>query len=138
MGFVTGLIGGVTLTTSILYLTLSVHQRNRQEQSLLLRQNSLILRNILEPLPPPPPPAAREARVSVAESAKDMWNREIEGLVRKVQYTDWAEVRERMERGAAKAWASVREGVKEVGEKAEKAKEPEFVSTSVRAKSREG
>jgi altered-inheritance-of-mitochondria protein 5 len=130
-------LGGVTLTTSLLYLTLSIHQRNRAEQALLLRQQSLVLRNIIEPLPPAPEPTARQARVSVFDSAKDMWNREIEAVVRKVQYTDWAEVRDQMERGAGRVWGNVREGVKEVGKQAdEKVKEP--VVAEITGRGREG
>jgi altered-inheritance-of-mitochondria protein 5 len=75
------------------------------------------LRNIIEPIPLPPPTSAREARVSVFESAKDSWNGQIEGLVRKMQDTDWSVVRERIERGAKEAFGAVKGGVVE-GEKA--------------------
>jgi hypothetical protein len=75
----------------------------------------------------------------VFESAKDMWNREVEDVVRRLQYTDWTEVRERIERGAERVWSKVREGVREVEEKGEKAKEPVFADTSVRGtRGREG
>ena len=70
--------------------------------------------------------------MSVFESAKDLWNREIEGAVRKLQYTDWHEVRERIEIGAGRVWGKVREGVAEVGEKGREAAEPAFESASVR------
>lgn len=49
------------------------------------------------------------------ESAKDMWNREIEGVVRRVQYTDWSEVRERMERGAGRVLGLAREEAEVLG-----------------------
>jgi altered-inheritance-of-mitochondria protein 5 len=109
-------------------LTVSLHTRNRLYQSALLQQQSLILRNIIDPIPPPPPTSAREARVSVFESAKDSWNAQIEGLVRKMQDTNWGIVRERVERGASevlgavggsvpeKVQDGVQEGIREVQE----------------------
>ena len=72
--------------------------------------------------------------MSVFESAKDLWNREIEGAVRKVQYTDWQEVRERIEVGAGRVWGKVTEGIAEVGEKGREAAEPAFKDASLRAK----
>ncbi|KAF2431893.1 hypothetical protein EJ08DRAFT_678062 [Tothia fuscella] len=99
MGFTSGLLGGFTLTSSILYLTIQMHAQKRAHQSALLRQQSLILENIIRPLPAAPPTTAREARVGVVESAKDRWNGEIERLVRRAQSTDWRLVGERLERG---------------------------------------
>lgn len=72
--------------------------------------------------------------MSVFDSAKDMWNREIEGVVRKVQYTDWSEVREQIEKGAERVWGSVRDSVGEVKELGEKTKEPVFAQASVRGR----
>jgi hypothetical protein len=65
-----------------------------------------------------------------------MWNREIETVVRKVQYTDWSEVRDQIQRGAGKVWGNVKEGVAEVKEAGEKAKEP--VLAEVQGRGREG
>lgn len=52
------------------------------------------------------------------ETAKDRWNAELEGGVRKLQRTDWGQVRERMEEGASRVWrrafAGAEEGVKRV------------------------
>lgn len=55
-------------------------------------------------------------------------------MVRRVQYTDWHEVRERMERGASTIFEKGRETVKEVGEQGQKAKDPVFASASVRGR----
>jgi altered-inheritance-of-mitochondria protein 5 len=139
MGFVTGFVsnpvivsnkysgligylqlGGITLTSSILYLTVALHQRNRLQQSLMLKQQSLILNNIIEPHVPPPPPTAREARVSVVESAKDRWNGEIEGLVKKAQTTDWNMVRDDLEGKMATLWGKALAGFREAGDKVSK------------------
>ncbi|KAF2704850.1 hypothetical protein K504DRAFT_389254 [Pleomassaria siparia CBS 279.74] len=94
MGFTTGFLGGVTLTSSILYLTIALHTKNRVTQAALLRQQRLVLTNTIEPIPPPPEPIAREAPVGLVEMAKDRWNRELETAVRKVYNTDWRRVRE--------------------------------------------
>jgi len=106
-------LGGLTLTTTITYLTLSTHRMNRHHQALLLRQQSHTLLNIVEPLPPSPPPVARLARAGLLETIKDRWNGELENLVRRVQTTDWAKVRERSEERIGMVWRRLRE---EVGE----------------------
>ncbi|QDS76598.1 hypothetical protein FKW77_007536 [Venturia effusa] len=113
MGFVTGLLGGFTLTSSILYLTLSLHQQNRQQQALMLRQQSIILTNVVEPPLPEPQVSSREARISVVESAKDRWNSEIERLVKKAQTTDWNQVGGRAADGLASLWSKATEKAKE-------------------------
>jgi len=48
----------------------------------------------VDPQPATAPPVAREVRTGLVESAKDRWNGEVEGLVRRVQGTDWGVVRE--------------------------------------------
>lgn len=132
MGFVTGLVrkspeisnlvyntdiilqlGGFTLTSSILYLTVALHQQNRQQQALMLRQQSLILKNVIEPPLPEPQLSSREARVSVVESAKDRWNSEIERLVKKAQTTDWNQVGGRAADGISSLWSKAAEKAKE-------------------------
>lgn len=80
----------------------------------MLRQQSLILKNVIEPPALEPPSTAREARVSVVESAKDRWNSEIEGLVKKAQTTDWNEVGGRVSDGVASLWNKATEKAKEV------------------------
>ncbi|KAK5115019.1 hypothetical protein LTR85_010057 [Meristemomyces frigidus] len=114
MGFTTGLLGGFTLTTSLLYLSLSLHTRNRVQQASLLQQQSLILNNVVEPLPPPPPPASREVQAGLWETAKDRWNAELEGNVRKLQHMDWDGVRIRMEEGVSAVWRRAFEKGREV------------------------
>ncbi|KAK3075269.1 hypothetical protein LTR53_001547 [Teratosphaeriaceae sp. CCFEE 6253] len=117
MGFTTGLLGGLTLTTALLHLSLSLHARNRVAQSALLHQQSLILHNIVEPAPPLPPAAPREVRAGVFETMKDRWNSELERNVRELQTTDWNGVRDQLEEGASKLWrrafAKTRESVAE-------------------------
>jgi altered-inheritance-of-mitochondria protein 5 len=81
-------IAGFTLTATTLYLTATLHKRNRLIQSAALQQSNLILQNLVEPLSPAPPPGPY-TKISFVESAKDQWNEEVEGLVRRVQGTDW-------------------------------------------------
>ena len=86
--------GGITLTTSVLYLSLSIHQRNRAYQSALLRQQSLLLTSLVEPVPEPPePPRYIVDKPSIVEQFKDGWNSEIEGAVRWFNSRDWAVMR---------------------------------------------
>ncbi|KAH9876127.1 hypothetical protein J1614_004006 [Plenodomus biglobosus] len=99
MGFTTGFLGGVTLTSAVLYLTISLHTQNRTTQAALLRQQRQVLAEFYEPKKPEPEPAYREVPMGLAEMAKDRWNRELEGLVKKVYETDWRRVRERGEDG---------------------------------------
>ncbi|KAI9758278.1 MAG: hypothetical protein M1835_000605, partial [Candelina submexicana] len=96
--------GGITLTSSILYLSLAIHQRNRIHQSTLLKQQSLLLTSIVEPLPPIPLPTARVQRDSLLETAKDRWNDEVEGAVRRLQRTDWSAFRVSLEDRVAALW----------------------------------
>jgi altered-inheritance-of-mitochondria protein 5 len=99
MGFTTGLLGGATLTYSILYLTLYVHKANRSAQHTLLSQSHMLLNSAVEPLPPLPEPPAYEVRkTSLTEELKDKWNGEIENAVRRLQTTDWDELRSQWER----------------------------------------
>lgn len=41
--------------------------------------------------------------------AKDRWNGEVEGLVKRAQETDWRRIRESLEDRAAGAWRKLRE-----------------------------
>jgi len=120
MGFTTAFVSSVTLTTSILYLSLNVHQRNRAYQSALLRQQASVLNTIVEPEAPPPPPTAREERTSLIETAKDRWNVEVEGAVRWAQGVQWGQVREKAEEKAATIWARLMEKGREEVQKVEK------------------
>ncbi|KAI1762212.1 hypothetical protein GGR53DRAFT_502612 [Hypoxylon sp. FL1150] len=109
MGFTTGFTGGVTLTLSVAYLTVLAHQRHREHQAAILRQQTRVLSAIIDPLPPPLPPTRSEVAASerehLIEKAKDRWNSEIEGAVRWAQAKDWEEVREGVETAVARLWA---------------------------------
>ena len=107
-------LGGVTLTTSIIYLSLSAHRANRVNQALILRQQSLVLNHIVEPEPPEPPQVAREVRAGILETAKDRWNAELETFVRRIYNTDWGFVRERAEDRMRTLWRRTSQEVKEL------------------------
>ncbi|KAF2275159.1 uncharacterized protein EI97DRAFT_78863 [Westerdykella ornata] len=94
MGFTTGFLGGFTLTSAVLYLTVALHQKNRATQASLLRQQRLVLSTLVEPQPPALEPTPRETPVGLTETLKDMWNRKLEGAVRTMYETDWRRVRE--------------------------------------------
>ncbi|KAF3031443.1 hypothetical protein E8E12_001688 [Didymella heteroderae] len=92
MGMTTGFLGGFTLTSAILYLSLSLHQQNRATQAALLRQQRNVLTNFYEPKEPEREPRAREVPIGLAEMAKDRWNRVLEETVQTVYNTDWRRV----------------------------------------------
>lgn len=94
-----------------------MHTRNRNYQSALLRHQSHTLGNIVEPQPALPPPTAREVDAGLWATAKDKWNAELEGNLRRVQEVDWRSVGDRMEEGVGKVWRRAFEKGKEVGEK---------------------
>jgi MICOS complex subunit MIC12 len=126
MGFTTALLGGATLTYSILYLTLYVHKANRNAQHILLSQSHILLNSAVEPLPPlPETPAYEVRRTSLTEELKDRWNGEVEHAVRRLQTTDWDAVRARWERRIGNAFQRLRESDagKEVAAAGDKLKE---------------
>lgn len=103
--------GGAALTSSLLYLSLALHQRNRVQQATLLRQQALLLNSIVEPLPAPmPPPRYVLANGGVAETVKHAWNEDVQAAVRWVQRVDWGKVRERAEARVVGMWRGMREG----------------------------
>ncbi|KAL1621437.1 hypothetical protein UCDDS831_g08151 [Diplodia seriata] len=108
MGFTAGFIGGLTLTSSALYLSALIHQRNRLQQSLSLRQSAHLLKQIYDPDRLYTPPSMRERTAGVEDLAKDRWNREVARAVRRVQETDWREVGRGVEEAAWGAWERVR------------------------------
>lgn len=59
----------------------------------MLSQQSAVLLNIVEPQPLQPPPTLREVRGGFVEMAKDRWNAEIEGLLRRTYDKDWSKAR---------------------------------------------
>jgi altered-inheritance-of-mitochondria protein 5 len=89
-----GQLGGVTLTSGVLYLTIAMHTQNRTHQAALLRQQRLVLSEFYEPKKPEPEPSLRVVPVGLVEMAKDRWNRSLEETVRTVYTTDWRKVRE--------------------------------------------
>ncbi|KAI1751702.1 hypothetical protein F4782DRAFT_175722 [Xylaria castorea] len=124
MGFTTGFTGGVTLTLGVAYLTLLAHQRNREHQAAVLRQQTYLLSGVVDPLPPVFPPTRAELaateRANLTEAAKDRWNAEIENAVRWAQSKDWSEVREGVETAVGRLWAR---GLGQAQEGAEKGEE---------------
>jgi altered-inheritance-of-mitochondria protein 5 len=87
-------LGGFTLTSAVLYITISLHTQNRLTQAALLRQQRSVLTNVIEPPAPEPVPVTRVVPVGLFEMAKDRWNRELESAVRRIYETDWRRVRE--------------------------------------------
>jgi len=104
MGFTTGLLGGFTLTTTLIYLSLNIHTHNRIHQAALLQQQALNLNNIVDPLPPAPPVPSRAIQAGLWDTAKDRWNHELESNIKKLYSTDWGAVRDRVEIGAGRVW----------------------------------
>jgi Altered inheritance of mitochondria 5 len=51
--------------------------------------------------------SGRRREGSLVEMMKERWNEEVEGMVRRVQSTDWSGVRERWERRGVSAWRNV-------------------------------
>lgn len=109
------------------------HQRNRQRQCDVLRANTSVLRALAlaDPITaarlatphaaetpadlsaaaaaqefyyPSKAETQRQPRSSFVEELKTRWNTEIEGAVRKVQTTDWVEVRENAESRLGRLW----------------------------------
>lgn len=106
-------IGGITLTTTLLYLSLQYHTSTRAQQSALLRHQHSLLTHIVSPSPPVAPVAARETRAGLAERLKDRWNAELEGNVRKLQRLDWEGVREGVEESVSSLWRKGFKGARE-------------------------
>ncbi|PGH19162.1 hypothetical protein AJ80_04242 [Polytolypa hystricis UAMH7299] len=114
MGFLTGFFGGFTLTVSALYITLHLHHANRQHQHLLLREQIDAINAIALPLIPinsvnnanavasvmaQSGYYPRQQRPTVTELAKERWNAEVEGFVRRAQQVTWEDVWSRADEG---------------------------------------
>ncbi|QIW97378.1 hypothetical protein AMS68_002896 [Peltaster fructicola] len=104
MGFTTGLLGGFTLTASIVYLSLTVHNQTRLRQSALLNQQAQLLNSTIDPQPVLAPQRPREVKAGLVETAKDMWNAELEREVRVIQAIDWHNVWNRVEESISSAY----------------------------------
>ena len=73
------------------------------------------------PMPPlPEPPLFEMKRLSMAETLKDRWNREVEGAVRWVQGVRWGSVREGLEERVTGMTGKVRESVERLKEETQK------------------
>jgi altered-inheritance-of-mitochondria protein 5 len=97
-----------------------------------------VLTGLLEPSPIPPPQSraelAREERSSLTETLKDRWNEEVENAVRRVQRTDWNEVREGMEGAVVRLLGSGLQKSREGIEEAEKQAGPKVQEAIERSK----
>lgn len=101
------------------YLTVLVHERNRQAQCQSARSQLRVLRSLYEPehtvAPRSRAELAREERGTFTETAKDRWNDEISNAVRWVQTKDWGVVREGIEESVSRLWSgglqSSRDGI---------------------------
>ena len=118
MGFTTGLLSGATLTYSLLYLTLHIHRTNRQRQHAILSQSSTVLNSFTEPAilqPLPEPPAYEFRKTGIVETMKDRWNREIVGMVARVETMDWNRARHDAEVVLREGWVGVVDYTQEQG-----------------------
>lgn len=102
-------LGGVTLTSAVLYLSISLHTQNRMQQAALLRQQRQVLADFYEPKQPEPEPTYRVVPVGLAETVKDGWNRRLEGAVKTIYDTDWRRVREETEDRASAILEKIRQ-----------------------------
>lgn len=93
--------GGAALTLAIAYMSTVGQLRAREEQSLLVQQESRTLDAAIDHPPAPRRPTRSElaaaARANFTDRAKDRWNAEVEGVVRWLQNADWDRARERAE-----------------------------------------
>jgi altered-inheritance-of-mitochondria protein 5 len=124
----------VTLTLSLAYFSVLVHQRTREHQGLILRTQALALQNVVDPIPATIPPSRREIaaaeRSTAVEVVKDRWNHEVENAVRWLQRKDWDQVREGVEEKVAGMW------VKTIGEAAEGAEHAKDKAAPLAAKAK--
>ena len=91
----------MALTLAVAYMSTVGQLRAREEQSLLVQQQSRTLDAAIDHPPAPRRPTRAElaaaARANFTDRAKDRWNAEVEGAVRWLQNADWNRARERAE-----------------------------------------
>ncbi|KAF1809948.1 hypothetical protein P152DRAFT_484286 [Eremomyces bilateralis CBS 781.70] len=121
MGFTTGFLSGITITTSLLYLTVLSQNSTRATQRTLLSQQRALLTQTYDPVPSLPEPRAHTENAGLSEMAKDRWNADVERLARWASNINWDEVRERVEVGAGNVWRKVREAGEPMRERVENA-----------------
>jgi len=115
MGFPTGFLAGVALTTSTLYIFAQVHAQNRARQSALLSSQNTLLTNVFQPTAPEAPAVARPVQAGIIAQAKDRWNREVEGFAKGLFDTDWSKVRSEWEERAGNVVSKLVDSSKRVG-----------------------
>lgn len=116
-------LGGLTLTTSILYLTVHLHLASRHHQHTILREQIDLLNTLSLPA------TARNGLIGngtaaadvmarrgylprqkpgIVELGKEKWNQEVKLLVRKAQEVSWEDVWDKVEKGWETARALTR------------------------------
>jgi altered-inheritance-of-mitochondria protein 5 len=113
-------LGGFTLTSAVLYLSIHLHAQNRARQSELLSQQSRIIHGIITPQPPAPPKHERHVQAGLLETAKDKWNKELEENVRRLQSYDWTGAFERVEENVGGAIKRAFDGTKDAAREVSK------------------
>ena len=113
MGFTAAFLASLALTPSILYLSLTHHQRARAHQSRALHSSALLLTSITDADLTSELATMQDAnysggfregirdyrveRAGLAERWKDQWNRDVAGVVGWVHGVNWRGIREGVE-----------------------------------------
>ncbi|KAL1973092.1 hypothetical protein VTN31DRAFT_6634 [Thermomyces dupontii] len=104
MSFLAGFLGGFTLTSSVLVVSLQVHRSLRQQQRHAICEQTQILSDLASPLgayyrrfATENQPQARdnvvpEKRPSAEDLLKHQWNEEVKKLARRALTLRWEEV----------------------------------------------
>ncbi|KAJ5160527.1 uncharacterized protein N7482_007531 [Penicillium canariense] len=117
MGFVSGFFSGFALTTSILYITITVHRATRLEQRRQIREQVDQINWLAasagaydrrffpehQAQRPEEQHGRREDQITMKEVLKHKWNQEIEKLAGKAHETRWEDVRET----ASEGWKAI-------------------------------
>ncbi|KAJ5112237.1 hypothetical protein N7532_000282 [Penicillium argentinense] len=122
MGFFTGFMSGFALTTSALYITITIHRTNRLEQRRQIRDQvdqinwltsslgAYDRRNLPEETRRPLSERLthQDEPVTIKGVLKHRWNTEVQKLARKAQESTWEDVRD----ASVEAWKRVSQYVK--------------------------